>query len=108
MEPLEIPKNPRPHSRPYNHGNKWELPHSKGLAAHVYRINKSMDNRYLCNADGEMLFVPEQGAMIFVTEYGMLDAAPGEIVLIPRGVKFRADRLVKPLEAMFVKTTDRA
>jgi len=90
--PLEIPKEPTDLIEGLTTmATSGDCRLQKGLAAHVYRVNKSMDNRYLCNADGEMLFVPEQGAMIFVTEYGMLDAAPGEIVLIPRGVKFRAD-----------------
>ena len=62
-----------------------------GMAAHLYRVTAPMTNRYFCNGDGDMLFVPESGAMRFVTEYGVLAAAPGEIVVIPRGVKFRAD-----------------
>src|SRR5277367_3612125 len=43
------------------------------------------------NADGEMLFVPQQGDLRFVTEFGRIDAGPGEIVVIPRGVKFRVE-----------------
>ena len=33
-----------------------------GMAAHVYTANRSMQSRVLVNADGEMLFVPQQGA----------------------------------------------
>src|SRR5258706_15229782 len=36
-----------------------------------------------------MLFGPQQGNLRFVTEFGRIDAEPGEIVVIPRGVKFR-------------------
>jgi homogentisate 1,2-dioxygenase len=62
-----------------------------GMAAHVYTATRSMTDAYFYNADGEMLFVPEQGALRFRTECGILDAAPGDIVIIPRGVKFAAD-----------------
>jgi homogentisate 1,2-dioxygenase len=50
-----------------------------------------MGDAYFYNADGELLFVPEQGALRFRTEFGIIDAAPGDIVVIPRGVKFAAD-----------------
>ncbi len=59
-----------------------------GMAAHLALINRSMDGRALVNADGEMLVVPQQGPLRFVTELGVLDAKPGEVVLIPRGLAF--------------------
>lgn len=59
-----------------------------GMAAHLVLMNRSMDGRALVNADGEMLVVPQQGALRFVTELGVLDAKPGEIVLLPRGLAF--------------------
>ena len=62
-----------------------------GLGVHRYAINASMDKRFFYNADGELLFVPEQGALTFRTEMGILSAKPGEIVVIPRGVKFAVD-----------------
>jgi len=60
-----------------------------GMAAHIYRANASMDDRYLLNADAEMLIVPQGGALSIETELGVLDAAPGDIALIPRGIHFR-------------------
>ncbi|MFU1928407.1 homogentisate 1,2-dioxygenase [Bordetella hinzii] len=60
-----------------------------GVAAHVYLANRSMHKRYLMNSDGEMLLVPQQGRLRLHTELGLLDAAPGEIVLLPRGMRFR-------------------
>jgi len=48
-----------------------------------------MKNEYFFNGDSEMLFVPQQGSLRFVTELGIIDAAPGEIAVIPRGVRFR-------------------
>ncbi len=62
-----------------------------GIGIHVYTANKSMTGRFLYNADGEMLFVPQQGRLRVVTELGVLEAAPNEIAVVPRGVKFRAE-----------------
>src|SRR5260221_12308271 len=62
-----------------------------GMAAHIFLITKSMVDQHFYNADGEMLFVPQQGNLRFVTEFGRIDAEPGEIVMIPRGVKFRVE-----------------
>jgi homogentisate 1,2-dioxygenase len=62
-----------------------------GLAVHVYRANRSMRDRCFSNADGEMMFVPQQGALQLFTELGRLEIAPGEIVVVPRGMKFRVD-----------------
>jgi len=59
-----------------------------GLNVHRYAFNAAMDGRYFYNADGEMLFVPENGALAFFTEMGKLEVAPGEIAVIPRGVRF--------------------
>jgi homogentisate 1,2-dioxygenase len=67
-----------------------------GIAAHVYLATSSMDDAYFLNADGEMLFVPQQGALRFRTEFGNIDASPGTIVVIPRGVKFAADLIDGP------------
>ncbi len=67
-----------------------------GMAAHVYLATASMDDAYFLNADAEMLFVPQSGALRFRTEYGVIDAPPGHIVVIPRGVKFAADLLGAP------------
>lgn len=60
-----------------------------GMAAHLVLVNRSMERRALVNADGEMLLVPQQGAIRVTTEMGVLDAAPGQIVLVPRGIVFK-------------------
>jgi len=67
-----------------------------GTAAHVYLITRSMIDQHFYNADGELLFVLQQGDLRFVTEFGCIDARPGEIVVIPRGVKFRVEILSGP------------
>jgi len=61
-----------------------------GAAAHAYAANRSM-NRLFYSADGEMLIVPQHGALLLATEFGRLEVAPGEIALVPRGVKFRVE-----------------
>ncbi|MBS1855250.1 MAG: homogentisate 1,2-dioxygenase [Acidobacteria bacterium] len=62
-----------------------------GVAIHIYAANRSMQGRYFYIADGEVLIVPQQGALRIATELGVLDAAPGEIAVVPRGIKFRVD-----------------
>ena len=67
-----------------------------GLGAHIYLITASMQDEYLCNADGEMLFALQQGALRFATELGVIEATPGEIVVIPRGMKMRVELVDGP------------
>lgn len=62
-----------------------------GVAIHVYAANRSMQDRFFYNADGELLIVPQQGALSLRTEFGVLDIAPGEIAVVPRGVRFAVD-----------------
>ena len=67
-----------------------------GMAAHLWFATRSMEDEYFYNADAEMLLVPQQGALRLATEFGVIDIAPGEIAVIPRGVKFRAELLGGP------------
>ena len=62
-----------------------------GMAAHVYVATASMTDEAFFNADGEMLIVPQEGALRVVTELGVLDVAPLEICVIPRGALFRVE-----------------
>ena len=65
-----------------------------GLGIHHYLANRSMEiTRAFVDADGELLFVPQDGALRLVTELGILEIAPGEIAVVPRGVKFRVELL---------------
>src|SRR3569833_63580 len=61
----------------------------EGVAVHVYRATRDME-RYFFDADGEMLFIPQAGRLALLTEMGRIDVAPGEVALVPRGVRFRA------------------
>lgn len=60
-----------------------------GLAIHLYVANRSMEDRFFYNADGEMLIVPQQGRLMLHTECGILEVPPLHIAVIPRGMKFR-------------------
>ena len=68
-----------------------------GIAAHFYVADISMDRRYICNGDGEMLLVPQAGVMRLCTEFGVMVVKPLEIAVIPRGVKFRVEVIEGPL-----------
>ncbi|PJG46757.1 homogentisate 1,2-dioxygenase [Sphingobium sp. LB126] len=63
----------------------------EGLAVHLYAVNQSMERRAFYNADGELLIVPQQGALRIVTEMGVMTVAPEQIALIPRGVRFKVE-----------------
>jgi homogentisate 1,2-dioxygenase len=58
---------------------------------HLYAANRSMERRVFYDADAEMLIVPQQGRLRVATEFGRIDAEPQEVVLIPRGVRFRVE-----------------
>jgi homogentisate 1,2-dioxygenase len=60
-----------------------------GIGIHLYACNRSMRERYFYNADGELLLVPQQGALRVATELGPLHVSPGEIALLPRGIRFQ-------------------
>ena len=62
-----------------------------GMAAHVYTATRSMTDRIFVCMDGELLILPEQGAVRVVTELGILEASAGEIIVVPRSIKFRVE-----------------
>ena len=62
-----------------------------GVAIHAYAVNRSMHDRFFYNADGELLVVPQTGDLVFHTELGALQVVPGEIGVLPRGLKFRVE-----------------
>lgn len=62
-----------------------------GSGIHLYAANKSMTTRTFYNADGELLIVPQQGRLHLATELGRLEVEPLEIVVIPRGLRFRVE-----------------
>jgi homogentisate 1,2-dioxygenase len=60
----------------------------QGSGILLYACNQSMQGRYAYNADGELLIVPQLGRLRIRTEMGILECAPLEIALIPRGVRY--------------------
>ena len=62
-----------------------------GMAVHLYVANQDMRDRVLFSADGEMLFVPQQGRLRVKTELGVIDIKPLQIAVIPRGVRFAVE-----------------
>jgi homogentisate 1,2-dioxygenase len=62
----------------------------EGVAVHIYRATSDMERRFFFDADGELLFIPQEGRLALLTEMGRIDIAPGEVALIPRGIRFRA------------------
>jgi len=65
----------------------------KGIHIHLYSFNQPMGSRYMMNADGDFVFVPQAGSIQVKTELGILEAEPGEIVMVPRGMKFQVNPL---------------
>ena len=65
----------------------------EGCALHLYRASRSMDRRVFVSADGELVIIPQQGAVEIQTELGRLEVPPGFIAVVPRGIKFRVQLL---------------
>ncbi|WP_212912148.1 homogentisate 1,2-dioxygenase [Streptomyces sp. TS71-3] len=74
-------------------GGNGDATQRTGMAVHLYHADTSMADRVFSDADGELLIVPEHGELLLHTEFGMLHARPGEVALVPRGVRFRVDLL---------------
>jgi homogentisate 1,2-dioxygenase len=95
-DPLPVPEQPTDFVEGIvTLGGNGDPAMQTGVAIHLYAANRSMRDRFFANADGEMLIVPQMGTLSLHTELGILDAAPGEICVIPRGVKFRVELIDK-------------
>jgi homogentisate 1,2-dioxygenase len=60
----------------------------RGYAVHLYAANRSMEDRAFTSTDGDLLIVPELGALTLLTELGALSVSAGELALVPRGIRF--------------------
>jgi homogentisate 1,2-dioxygenase len=67
-----------------------------GMASHLYFATAPMSDQYFYNADGELMIVPDTGRLLLFTELGKLEIGPGEIAVIPRGMKFQASPVDGP------------
>mmetsp|Transcript_4345 Transcript_4345/g.12708 ORF Transcript_4345/g.12708 Transcript_4345/m.12708 type:complete len:466 (-) Transcript_4345:97-1494(-) len=64
-----------------------------GVAIHLYACNAPMASasRAFTDADGDLLIVPQHGALRITTELGKLRVMPGEICVVPRNIIFAVD-----------------
>ena len=74
-------------------GGNGDASGRSGVAIHIYRATRSMEGRVFYDADGELLIVPQTGRLLLATELGVIEVGPGEIAVVPRGVKFRVNLL---------------
>jgi homogentisate 1,2-dioxygenase len=72
-------------------GGNGDASGRSGVAIHIYRATKSMERLVFYDADGELMIVPQTGRLLLATELGAVEAAPGEIAVVPRGIKFRVE-----------------
>lgn len=70
-------------------GGNGSVDSQVGLALHTYVANVSMTERFFYNSDGDFLIVPQQGVLLMHTELGSMDVRPGEICVVPRGIRFQ-------------------
>jgi len=91
-DPLPIPEAPTDFVEGIvTMGGNGDPAMQTGVAIHLYAANRSMRDRYFYDADGELLIVPQLGQLRISSELGVLEAAPGEICALPRGLKFRVE-----------------
>ena len=96
-DPLPLPDGPADFiDGLYTMAGNGDTRTRSGMAIHLYTVTASMTDRYFVDADGELLFVPQAGALALHTELGPLRLAPGEIAVIPRGIRFRVEVLDGP------------
>ncbi|MEV1048818.1 homogentisate 1,2-dioxygenase [Streptomyces sp. NPDC049916] len=76
-------------------GGNGDATQRTGMAIHLYHADSPMTDRVFSDADGELLIVPERGGLLLRTELGLLRAEPGQVALIPRGVRFRVEPLAE-------------
>ncbi len=91
-DPLPLPATPADFiDGLFTVGGNGDTKTRNGMAVHLYAATSSMTGRYFVDSDGELLFVPQLGSLELHTELGPLRVAPGEIAVVPRGIRFRVD-----------------
>jgi len=68
-----------------------------GMSAGYFFLTEAREREAMMNADGELLLIPQSGAILVKTELGNLKAGLGEIVAIPRGLVFNVLPLDGPV-----------
>lgn len=75
-----------------------------GVGIYIYAAGRSMAaNTAMYSSDGEMLIVAQHGVMDVTTEFGNILLRPMEILVIPRGVKYRVDLLTGPIRGYILE-----
>jgi homogentisate 1,2-dioxygenase len=93
-DPLPVPTQPTDFLQGLlSIGGNGSPAQQSGCGIHWYVANRSMQNRYFYNADGELLIVPQLGRLRLTTELGALELEPLEIAVLPRGLRFRVELL---------------
>lgn len=88
-DPLALPTEPTDWvDGLVTYGATGDVAAQSGVGIHLYAATKDMERAFF-SADGELLIVPQQGALAIDTELGRIDLAPLQIAVIPRGVRFR-------------------
>jgi homogentisate 1,2-dioxygenase len=93
-DPLPLPREDTPQDfidGLFTVGGNGDVKTRAGIAVHLYAANRSMRDRYFVDSDGELLLVPELGAVIVHTELGPMRVSPGEIAVVPRGIRFKVE-----------------
>ena len=60
----------------------------EGLAIYQYAFDTNMEREAFTTHDGELLIIPQDGALDVLTEMGMLRLRPGMIGVVPPGIRF--------------------
>ena len=89
-------------------GGNGDASGRRGVAVHIYCATRSMEHRLFYDADGELLIVPQTGRLRLATEFGMIETKPGEVAVIPRGIKFGSSCRMDARAATSAKTTARS
>lgn len=64
----------------------------QGLGIFIFAAGRSMDEREaFYSADGDLLMVAQEGVLDVRTELGWLLVRPGEVAVVPRGLKYRVE-----------------
>jgi homogentisate 1,2-dioxygenase len=91
-DPLPLPEHPVDFvDGLVTYAGNGDVASGSGMAVHLYAATRDMQARAFFSADGEWLFVPQQGRLRLKTELGVIDIEPLQIAVIPRGVRFAVE-----------------
>ncbi|KXJ86871.1 homogentisate 1,2-dioxygenase [Microdochium bolleyi] len=75
-----------------------------GVGIYTYAAGCSMPQRTaMYSSDGEMLIVAQHGVMDVTTEFGSILVRPMEILVMPRGIKYRVDLPEGPIRGYILE-----